>query len=70
MDDFSNYQIQIDGQVHENELNTLSPLEIRAEKVDADSRWLSVLTDQSGLIGLMRYLHGLGCVFLFVNRKE
>ncbi len=70
MNDLSKYRIQVDGRVDGNELNALSPLEIRVERVEAESTWLSVLTDQSGLIGLMRHLHGLGFVFLCVDCKR
>ncbi len=70
MNDLSDYQIQIDGRLDENELNALSPLRIQVEKAEADSTWLSVHTDQSGLIGLMRHLHGLGFVLLCVDREE
>jgi hypothetical protein len=70
MNDLCYYRIQIAGRVDERELNALSPLEMTVEKVEADSTWLSILTDQSGLIGLMRHLHGLGFVFLSVDRKR
>ncbi len=68
MNDLCNYRIQIAGRVDASELNALSPLEMKVEQVDADSTWLSLHTDQSGLIGLMRHLHGLGVVFLSVDR--
>ncbi len=69
MNDLCKYRIQIDGRVDGNELNALSPLEIRVERVDAESTWLSVLTDQSGLFGLMRHLHGHGFLLLSVHRE-
>jgi hypothetical protein len=34
---------------------------------DQAATLFTVCTDQSGLIGLMRHLHGLGFVFLSVN---
>ncbi len=67
MSDFCHYRLQIAGRVEESALNRLSPLEMKVERVEADSTWLSVHTDQSGLIGLMRHLHGLGFVFLSVD---
>ncbi len=70
MNDLGKYGIQVDGRVNGNELNALSPLEISVERVDAESTWLTVLTDQSGLIGLLRHLHGLGFVLLRVDREE
>ncbi len=70
MNALGKYGIQVDGRVNANELNALSPLEISLERVDAESTWLTVLTDQSGLIGLLRHLHGLGFVLLSVDREE
>lgn len=70
MNDLCKYRIQIAGRVDERELNAMSPVEIRVERVEADSTWLSVHTDQSGLIGLMRHLHGLGFIFLSVDRER
>ena len=36
----------------------------------SEATLLSIGTDQSGLIGLIRHLHGLGFVLLSVNRVE
>lgn len=70
MNDWCRYRVQIAGRVDEPEVNALSPLEMKPEKVEADSTWFSVHTDQSGLIGLLRHLHGLGFVLLGVEREE
>ncbi len=67
--DSCKYRIQVAGGVDEGELNASSPLELQVEKIGADSTWLSIDTDQSGLIGLLRCLHGLGFVFLSVGRE-
>ena len=70
MNDLCRYHVHIVGPVDEHEVNSTSPLEMKLEKVEADSTWLSVRTDQSGLIGLVRHLHGLGFVLLRVDREE
>ncbi len=70
MNDVCRYEIRIAGRTDENDLNTLSPLEMQVVRIEVASTWLYVLTDQSGLIGLMRHLHGLGFVFLSVSRVE
>jgi len=70
MQDIWIYQIEVLGQVDENDLNAISPLEIKIERFDPTSTQLTVCTDQSGLIGLIRYLHNLGFVFLSVFRKR
>jgi hypothetical protein len=70
MNDIMTYTIQILGQVDEREINALSPLQIHIEWVEARASLLSVRTDQSGIIGLVRHLHNLGLVFLAVCRAD
>ncbi len=69
MNDLYTYRVKVSGQVDACELNVRSPLEMEVERVEAESTWLSIDTDQSGLIGLLRHLHGLGFVFLSIDRK-
>ena len=64
------YHIQLRGQVNEEEINEMSPLLLVREAGDTAVTQLSVATDQSGLIGLMRHLHGLGYVFLSVSCEQ
>ena len=70
MSDTGTYHIRVRGQVNEDELNATSPLLMTVVRTDADTTLLSVRTDQSGLIGLMRHLHGLGFVFLSISWKK
>jgi hypothetical protein len=76
MKDIFTYHIKLGGQVNENEISSMSPLQITFEDTlaanggEPDSTLFTVCTDQSGLIGLMRHLHGLGFVFLAVNRLD
>ncbi len=68
--DFCRYRIQVAGGVEEGILNASSPLELKVERIEDGSTWLSIDTDQSGFIGLLRYLHGLGFVFLSMDRSD
>lgn len=70
MNDLCIYVIQLRGQIDEGEINAMSPLEVTIERPDAATGQLSVCTDQSGLIGLMRHLHGLGFTFVSVTRID
>lgn len=70
MNDLCRYRVRVAGQVDALEVNAMSPLELKIDRVEADSTWLSFHTDQSGLIGLMRHLHGLGFVLLCIDREE
>jgi hypothetical protein len=68
MNDIFTYHIRLRGQVAEGEINAMSPLEMTVERADADATLFRVRTDQSGLVGLLRHLHGLGFVLLSVSR--
>ncbi len=76
MNDICLYTISIRGQVDLDEINAMSPLQMTAgtplTAPEGSTGWthFSVCTDQSGMIGLMRHLHGLGLVFLSVQREE
>ena len=65
----STYHIQISGAVDEDTFNAKSPLQIKVVQVDSDATSFTICTDQSGLIGLIRHLHGQGFVLLFVQRN-
>ncbi len=60
------YHVQIRGLIDEAEINTMSPLQLVKDWAETAVTQFSVQTDQSGLIGLLRHLHGLGFVFLSV----
>jgi len=64
------YQIEVRGQVNENDLNAISPLQMAVVRVDTAATLFTVCTDQSGLIGLLRHLHGRGFVLLSVYRER
>ena len=67
MDDVHHYQIQIEGQMNEEDLNLMSPLKLKIEQADETAALLTVCTDQAGLVGMLRHLHGLGFVLLAVH---
>lgn len=67
MNDTYTYQIEVRGQIDEHDINTTSPIQMTVVQVDTTLTSLTVRTDQSGLIGLIRHLHGRGFVLLSVN---
>jgi hypothetical protein len=75
MDKLCTYQIEVRGQVDENDLNAMSPLQMTLVRMGAfeegqhGSTFFTIHTDQSGLIGLLRHLHARGFVFLSVRRR-
>jgi hypothetical protein len=67
MNDVHTYRIKLRGKVETRDINVNSPLHLNVERLDQGATLLSVHTDQSGLIGLMRHLHGLGFTLLSVD---
>jgi hypothetical protein len=67
MDETLIYQIELQGLVDEKELNSKSPLHLKVVRVEAESTLLSLHTDQSGLIGLLRHLHSRGYLLISIQ---
>jgi hypothetical protein len=67
MDDICTYQIELQGELDENDLTLTSPLNMTLFRLDSASTLFTIRTDQSGLIGLLRHLHGRGLVLLSVR---
>ncbi len=70
MNDTFIYRIELCGEADEDEINAVSPVLVSIELTGPGTCWLTVCTDHSGVIGLMRRLHGLGFVFLAMQRAE
>lgn len=75
MKDTCTYRIEILGCIDVDDLNTISPLKVMMarDKIDNERRealtQFTVYTDQSGLIGLIRCLHGRGIILMSVHRE-
>jgi hypothetical protein len=69
MQDLCAYQIEVHGKVGENAFNATSPLQVKVVHADPDTTLFTISADQSGLIGLLRYLHQQGFVLLSVYRS-
>jgi hypothetical protein len=61
------YQIEVQGQVDEIDLNATSPLQVTAVAADTAATQFTICADQSGLIGLVRHLHRRGIVLLSIG---
>jgi hypothetical protein len=66
MNDIRIYQIQISGQIAESEIASFCPPGSEIELDGKDCSILTVHTDQSGWIGLIRQLHGRGFELLSI----
>ena len=69
-EDTCTYTILIRGQVEEDEINSTSPIHLNVEPCGNSTTLLTAHTDQSGIIGLIRHLNGLGFIFLTVTRSD
>lgn len=67
MDDSCTYQIELQSQLDEHDLTLASPVNITLLQLRPASTLIAIRTDQSGLIGLLRHLHGRGLVLLSVR---
>jgi hypothetical protein len=70
MNDNGLYKLQIRGEATESELNSRSPIHVTVAKTNGGELTLSCVTDQSGLIGLIRQLHSLGFLLLTLTRMD
>jgi hypothetical protein len=66
MDDICIYQMKIRGKIDAVDFNAFSPPELTVDW-DQDTTHLTFHTDQSGLIGFIRHLHGCGFILLSIN---
>ena len=69
MQDICSYQIEVQGQADESAFNAAGPLRMKVLRVDPAATLLAIYADQSGLIGLLRFLHQQGFVLLSVCRS-
>jgi len=61
------YHLQLRGQVDEDDANAMGPLPLVREWGNKAVTQFAITTDQSGLIGMLRHLHGLGFELLSVT---
>jgi len=70
MMEIQTYTILLRGRIDPQEIGAASPLHMKIEHMETQNTKLEVLTDQSGIIGVLRYLHGRGLVILSVHCEE
>lgn len=70
MHEFCTYLIKVRERIDEDSFNATSPLRISLVQSDQAATLFAIDTDQSGLIGLIRYLHQQGFVLLSLYRER
>ena len=69
-DPATHYQIEVRGRVDVNWLQSfdgLAEISVDETKITVNRTVLNIHTDQSGIVGLMRRLHGLGLAILLLQ---
>ena len=69
-EDTCTYTILIRGQVGEDEINSTSPIHLTVEPCANSTMLLTAQTDQSGMIGLIRHLNGMGFILITITRED
>lgn len=70
MDQVCVYRVKVKGQMDAGDFVERSPLELVIVRVSTTATLFTFCTDQSGLLGMLRYLHGRGLVLQSIFRKE
>lgn len=65
--DVRTYKIQIDGRVEEADFHASSPLPFVIKHIEGGNTMVTVKTDQPGIIGMIRHLHGLGLTLISIS---
>lgn len=69
MQELCTYCIEIQDKIEEKNFNTMSPYRITEVCSGLGTTLFKIFTDQSGLVGLVRYLHQQGYVLLSIQRE-
>lgn len=70
MHDICTYRIEVREQIDANELNAMSLHQMTVIRMNMAATLFTIRTDQSGLIGLIRHMHGRGILFLSIFRDS
>ncbi|HEX2981659.1 MAG TPA: hypothetical protein VHO48_15445 [Anaerolineaceae bacterium] len=68
MEDVCVYQFTVRGWLSIEDVNALSPVSLEVEREGAGASVLRARTDQAGMIGVIRHLHGLGLMLEAIRR--
>jgi hypothetical protein len=63
----NSFLIQLQGQVDVTDLNLMSPHHMTHVQDTPEGTLVSICTDQSGMIGLIRHLHALGYTITWIK---
>jgi hypothetical protein len=70
MQEICTYHIEVQGKMDEKVFNASSPLQVTVIQAEKEATLFTLCADQSGLLGLIRHLHGRGFVLLSLRRER
>ncbi len=72
IDQCASYVVRVQGPVDPDLLDAGSPVAVASIAQDDDQRTTlaGIVTDQAGLVGLIRHLHGLGLTLVSIERVD
>ena len=65
--DVRTYTIQIYGRIEDADIGASSPLPFAIEHIEGMHTTVTLHTDQSGIIGMIRHLHSLGLTLISIR---
>ncbi len=68
--DISSYTLKLSGTLDDDFVISFCPSETIVLRENETTSLSNIRTDQSGIIGLIRNLHNLGCVILSLNSES
>jgi hypothetical protein len=70
MQRISTYGIRIEGELDPVAFNAVSPYPVEVTRVGPTTTSFTVRVDQSGLVGMIRFLHNRSYVLLWLHRAR
>jgi hypothetical protein len=68
--DLRSYTLKLSGTLDDDFVTSFCPSEIIVLRENETTNLSNIHTDQSGIIGLIRNLHNLGCTILSLNSES
>lgn len=69
-DELRTYSLKLSGSLDDDFLSAYCPAGASLAQCNECTRLENLQTDQSGIIGLLRHLHNLGCVILEMSTEK
>ena len=68
MHEICTYHIEVKGKMVESNLAAMNRHPVTVIRLNSETSQIEIITDQSGLVGLIRHLHSRGIELLSISR--